>query len=484
MIGGGISGIAAASFLAKDGYEVQLLEKNKEIGGRCSVYSDQGFTFDMGPSWYWMPDVFERYFAQFGKKVTDYLDLKRLDPSYKVFFGNEEVNIPANYQNLKALFENWETGAGKKLDAFILEAEKKYNISMADLVFRPSLSLTEFANIDVLKSLLSMDLLKSFDTHTKKYFSHPKILQLLEFPILFLGATSKSTPALYSLMNYADIKGGTWYPMGGMYTLIEGMKAVAIDQGVEILTETEVSSLDIQNKSIQTVHHGEDTFQADAIVAACDYHHADHHLLPPEHNNYSASYWDKRKLSPSSLLFYVGVRQKVKGLEHHNLFFDTSFAVHADEIYKDPKWPSNPLFYVCCPSKTDPSVAPEGCENLFILMPLASGLEDTPELRETYFEMIMDRLESRTGNSIRDHIVTKRSYCRKEFEEDYHAYKGNAYGLANVLMQTAILKPKMKHRSIKNMYYTGQLTVPGPGMPPSLISGEIVATLIKKEMPI
>ncbi len=481
ILGGGISGLASASFLAQKGYQVQLVEKNDQLGGRCRTFSAKGFEFDMGPSWYWMPDVFERYFEQFGKKVSDYFDLVRLEPSYKVYFKDEEVDIPANYDQLKALLEKWEQGAGPKLDQFLKEAQTKYEISMSDLVFRPSLSVMEFANLKVLKSLFSMDLLKSFEGHSKKFFKHPKILQLLEFPILFLGATSDSTPALYSMMNYADIKLGTWYPMGGMYNIIKAMKSLAEELGVEIVTDSEVHSLETSSKKVKSAKNGTKEFVGDVFVASCDYHHADRVLLKNGSSNYSEKYWDKRKLAPSSLLFYVGVNKKIDGLRHHNLFFDTDFSVHAKEIYDHPQWPSKPLFYVCNPSKTDPDVAPEGSENLFILMPLAPGLEDTEMLRDKYYHMIMERLESRLGTAIRPNVIYKRAYCRKDFESDYHAYKGNAYGLSNVLMQTAILKPRMKHRKLENLYFTGQLTVPGPGMPPSLISGEIVADLIEKE---
>ncbi len=479
ILGAGISGIAAGSFLARDGYEVQIIEKNKDIGGRCRQFSDRGFHFDMGPSWYWMPDVFERYFNQFGADVNELLDLRRLDPSYRVFFEDGPLDIPANFDELKTLFDSLESGAGDKLASFLAEAEKKYKISMADLVFRPSLSALEFVNWNVLKSLFSMDLFQSFETHTKKYFKNPKLLQLMEFPILFLGATAKSTPALYSLMNYADIKLGTWYPMGGMYELIRAMRQVAEEQGVKFVTDSEIHSFDFRQKEMTSANNGTAKYNADAFIAAMDYRHMDR-LLGHE-SNYKEDYWDKRKLAPSSLLFYLGINKKIDGLEHHNLFFDTDFGLHAHEIYHDPKWPTSPLFYVCCPSKTDPSVAPVDHENLFLLMPIAPGLEDSEELREEYYQLMIKRLESQLGTSIKEHVIVKHSYCKKDFEADYHAFKGNAYGLANVLTQTAILKPRMKHKKIKNLYYTGQLTVPGPGMPPSLISGEIVAELIKKE---
>lgn len=433
----------------------------------------------MGPSWYWMPDVFEQFFRSFGENISDYLQLKRLEPSYQVFFEDEPVNIPADYSALKAMFEKWETGASDKLDAFMAEAQKKYEISMSDLAYKPSLSVTEFIDLKVLKSFFSMDLFQSFEQHAKRFFKHPKILQLLEFPILFLGATAKDTPALYSLMNYADVKLGTWYPTGGMYKIGEAFAELAKKQGAKICLNTEAKEFLYSNGSVTGVLTNTETIHSDFVIAAGDYHHIEG-LLVPKYRNYSQAYWQKRKMAPSSLLFYLGLDKKVTGLEHHNLFFDTDFGLHAHEIYKDPKWPTAPLFYVCCPSKTDDSAAPPGKENLFLLMPLAAGIHDTPELRESYLEIMLKRIEKRIGQSIKDDISYKRSYCVSDFEKDYHSFKGNAYGLANVLSQTAVLKPKIRNKKLKNLYYAGQLTVPGPGLPPAIISGQIVANLVVK----
>lgn len=482
VIGAGISGLTSAAFLAKAGHQVTIFEKNTTIGGRARQFTTpEGFVFDMGPSWYWMPDVFERFYAQFGYKPEDFYQLVRLNPSYQIIWPeNKSSLLAANLSELQALFEELEPGSGKKLEQFLLDAEKKYRIGMGELVYKPSLSLMEFMRKDVLKGLLNMQLLTSYSRFIRRYFAHPKICSILEFPILFLGATPENTPALYSLMNYADIQLGTWYPMGGMHQFIKAFETIAREQGVSIRTEHEVISLDFRDKNITRLRTKQGSFDVDYVVNSGDYAHMEQ--LLGEKSNYSQAYWDKRVMAPSSLIFYLGSDQQIPRLEHHNLFFDKDFKQHAQEIYTNPQWPSDPLFYVSCPSKTDPSVAPEGKENLFILVPIAPDLEDSEELRNTYFDQIMERLESFTGFPVREHLCYQRSYCLSDFKHDYHAFKGNAYGLANTLRQTAILKPRITNKHIRNLFHTGQLTVPGPGIPPAIISGEVVAKHLLKSL--
>lgn len=484
IIGSGISSLSAAAFLGKAGYDVTILEKNDRIGGRARQYEHEGFTFDMGPSWYWMPDVFEQFYNKFGYTTADFYTLKRLDPSYQVVWQDGTKSpIPADLNELHDWFESLEKGSSKNLTKFLEEAAYKYEVGMTDLVFKPSLKVTEFADMRILKGLIKLHLLSSFTTYIKKYFSHPKIISLLEFPILFLGAMPKDTPALYSLMNYADISLGTWYPMGGMHKFIEAFERIAKENGVTIKTDHEVIKINYQGKKVTSVETTHGTFDTDILVSGADYAHTDLSLLG-EQANYTETYWDKRTMAPSSLLFYLGIDKKIDGLLHHNLFFDEDFNLHAEEIYKSKKWPTSPLFYASAPSKTDPSVAPEGKENIFLLIPIAPDLKDDEETRERYFDMLMDRLEKHTGTSIREHIIYKRSFCVSDFKKDYHAFKGNAYGLANTLRQTAYFKPSLKNKKLNNMYYTGQLTVPGPGVPPSIISGEVVAKQVIKENPI
>ena len=484
VIGSGFAGLSAATHLAQDSScSVTLLEKNASPGGRARKFDHQGFVFDMGPSWYWMPDVFENYFAHFGKKPSDYYELIRLDPSYAVIYGeNDILDIPADLGEFKAMLDQLEPGAGQQLDVFLAQAKYKYEVGIHDLVQKPSRSIFEFTSPGLLADMLRMDIFQSMAKHVRKFFSHEKIIRLMEFPVLFLGETAENIPALYSLMNYADIALGTWYPKKGMHEIIRAMVSLAEEKGVTIHYNSEVEEIEIENGIARRIRllSGE-KIEADIIVAGADYHHVDKHLVNPKYSNYSESYWDKRIMAPSSLLFYLGINKRLKNLRHHNLFFDEPLGPHADAIYKNPRWPEKPLFYASVPSITDSTVAPEGHENLFLLIPLAPDLEDGAEMREKYYDLIMDRLEKITGQEIRSHVIFKRSYAHSDFKSDYHAFKGNAYGLANTLTQTAILKPALKNKKVANLYYTGQLTVPGPGVPPSLISGQVVASEVKKD---
>jgi len=488
IIGSGFAGISAAAFMAKAGWEVTVLEKNPTTGGRASVLLADGFTFDMGPSWYWMPGVFERFFNCFGKKVSDYYELQRLDPSYRVYWPDDSMDVPADYNELKIVFEKLEPGSGEMLDKFMEEAAFKYEVGINKLVHKPGQSLLEFADWELVKGVLKLDVFNSIKNHVRKHFKHPKLRELLEFPVLFLGALPQDTPALYSLMNYADIKLGTWYPKGGMYKIVEAMTSLAKELGVKFYCNHEVTEIKVENgiaknvlaKNIEaqsSVH----SFDADVVIGGADYHFIETKLLLPQYQSYTEKYWNKRVMAPSSLLYYVGLNKKINNVLHHSLFFDVSFDLHGKEIYTDPKWPTSPLFYVCAPSVTDNTVAPEGGENLFFLIPVASGLEgDTEQLRDQYFDQILSRYENRIGQQIKDSIVFKKSFSVSDFKNVYNSFKGNAYGLANTLMQTAILKPGLRSKKVSNLFYTGQLTVPGPGVPPSLISGEVVSREVVK----
>ena len=481
IIGAGFSGLSAAAFLAREGFEVSVLEKNSTPGGRARKFSAKGFTFDMGPSWYWMPDVMDNFFAAFGRKTSDYFGLQRLDPSYRVYFGKDDfVEIPSNPDETIALFESIEKGAGTKLEQFLKEAEKKYVIGINEFATKPSHSIMEFMEWRLVKHLFAMHLFRSFHSHVARYFKNPRLHRLLEFPILFLGGTGETTPALYSLMNYGDLKLGTWYPMGGMYELVDAMHKLAIEMGAVFHFETEAKEFEINHGEVKAVITDKGRFEADYVIGAGDYHFIEQNLVPEKYRMYTESYWKKRVMSPGSLIFYIGLDKRLEGFRHHTLLFDTNFDTHAAEIYKNPRWPSDPALYVSVTSKTDPSAAPEGQENLMVLIPVATGLDDTEEMREHYFDVVMNRLENISGQGIREHVVYKRSYAHNDFISDYHAFKGNAYGLANTLMQTAFLKPRLKSRKLKNLYFSGQLTVPGPGVPPAIMSGKIAAEEILK----
>jgi phytoene desaturase len=477
VIGSGFAGLSAACVLAKAGHKVTVLEKNGQPGGRARVWEKDGFKFDMGPSWYWMPDVFENFFALFGKKPQDFYELKRLDPSYRIYFGkNDAMDIPATISELEALFESIEPGSSKQLQHFLKDARYKYQTGMGELIFKPSVSLLEYADISLIPKLIKLQLTKGINTHIRQYFSNPKLIQLLEFPSLFLGAKPKDTPATYSLMNYADLVLGNWYPMGGINEIVKAMVSVAEELGVDIQLNTEVEKIVANDHYATIVKTNKGDYEADLIISGADYEHTDQHLIEKPYRNYDTGYWESRTLSPSALIFYIGLNKKLENIRHHNLFFDEDFNRHADDIYNHPKWPEKPLFYVCCPSVTDASVAPENGENLFFLVPLAPGLDDSEAFREKYFNLLIHRFEKLTGESITGNIIVKRSYAMNDFKSDYHSFKGNAYGLANTLRQSAVFKPKIRSKHIKNLFHTGQLTVPGPGVPPAIISGQIAAT--------
>jgi phytoene desaturase len=464
ILGSGFSALAASCYLAQAGNKVTLFEKNETIGGRARQMKKEGFIFDLGPSWYWMPDVFEKFFLDFNKKPSDYYSLKKLSPAYKVFFGvNDFVTIADNLTEIANTFENIEKGSGEKLEKFMQEAQSNYNIAIKELVYRPGESLLELITIDTAKKIDQF--FSNISKDVRKKFKNKKLIQILEFPVLFLGAKPSNTPSFYSFMNYADFGLGTWQPTNGFHDVITAMSTLAKELGVEIKTNSNVEKIVVENKIAKGIIVNGQFISADVVLSGADYHHTET-LLDSEDRQYSEKYWDKKIFAPSSLLFYVGFDKKLKNVIHHNLFFDVNFEAHASEIYDKPIWPKDPLFYANFTSITNSKTAPEGCENGFFLIPIAPGLEDTPELREVYFNKIIS--------------IFKESFCVSDFIKEYNSYKGNAYGMANTLLQTAFLRPKLKSKKVTNLYFTGQLTVPGPGVPPSLISGKLVADLIKK----
>ena len=478
VIGSGFSGLSSAAFLSKNGFEVTLVEKNKTVGGRARIFHEKGYSFDMGPSWYWMPEIFENFFNEFNLKIEDLYDLKQLDPGFKIVFKDQEINLPSSWNEICHLFDKYEENGADKLNKFMEDAQQKYSIGLDFLYNSPGVSIRELFNPQILKNINKLQLLTSYRNHIKKYFSNEYLINILEFPVLFLGTSAKHTPALYSLMAYSGIKQGTFYPIGGFNAVIKSMEKLCIDLGVKIITGNEVKKINIKNKKVVSVSTQNNEIETDYLIASADYAHVENQLLEKKYRNYSTEYWNKKNFSPSSLLFYLGVSKKLNKLDHHTLFFDEDIEQHSNDIYEKPIWPKKPLFYACCPAKTDPKVAPKDKENLFILVPIAAGLNDTEEIREEYFKIVMKRLEKFCGEKIIEHIEYKKSYCVNDFITDYNAFKGNAYGLANTLMQTANLKPKIVNKQLENMYYTGQLTVPGPGVPPSIISGQLVAEQI------
>lgn len=480
IIGSGFSALAASCYLAKHGHVVTVYEKNDSIGGRARQFKSNGFTFDMGPSWYWMPDVFERFFNDFDKKQSDYYELIKLNPAYRVYFGMDDfISIHDNLEDIKSTFENIEKGSGQKLQSFINSAKSNYDIAIKDLVYRPGVSALELITP---KTILKLNqFLSNVSSDIRKEFKNERLIQILEFPVLFLGAKPSKTPSFYNFMNYADFGLGTWHPKTGMFDVVRGIEKLALELGVTIKTNTPIEKIIVEDKTATGIIIDGKEIKSDIILSGADYHHTET-LLEQQHRAYSETYWEGRVFAPSSLLFFVGFDKKIENITHHALFFDVDFNQHAADIYDDPKWPDAPLFYANFPSKTDKTAAPEGMETGFFLIPLAPGINDSQSLREEYFAKIINRFEQLTQQKIKNNIIFKKSFCKNDFVTDYHAYKGNAYGMANTLLQTAFLRPKLKSKKVRNLYFTGQLTVPGPGVPPALISGKLVAELIQKSL--
>ena len=480
IIGSGFSSLAAACYLSKEGNEVTIYEKNKTVGGRARQLKKEGFTFDIGPTWYWMPDVFERFFSDFNKHPSTYYDLIKLNPAYSVYFGKkEQITIEDTLEKISVAFEKEEPGSAQKLKKFIAKAQNNYDVAIKDLVYRPGVSPFELVTPVTMKKIGQF--FSTISKEVRKEFNNPKLISILEFPVLFLGAKPSNTPAFYSFMNYADFGLGTFHPKNGMYSVIEGMKSLAEELGVTIKTEQNVEKIVVENNTASALKINGETIAADIVVSGADYHHTET-LLDKPYRQYSEAYWDKKTFAPSSLLFYVGFNKKIENVDHHTLFFDVDFEAHSKAIYDDPEWPEKPLFYASFPSKTDRNAAPEGKEAGIFLIPLAPGLQDTPEIREEYFEKIITRFENLTNQEVKNYVIFKESFCVNDFVEEYNSYKGNAYGLANTLLQTAFLRPSLKSNKVKNLFFTGQLTVPGPGVPPSLISGKLVAGLVQKQI--
>jgi len=480
IIGSGFSSLSAACYLAQMGHNVQVFEKNNNFGGRARQFKENGFTFDMGPSWYWMPDVFEKFFKDFDFQAKDFYTLKKLNPAYHVYFGkNDFIAIPDSIEKIYQVFENEEKGSSKKLKNFICKAKDNYKIAVTDMLYKmPGLSPLELISFDTIRRIGYF--FSNIKKEVHKDFKNPKLRSILEFPVLFLGAQSSNTPAFYNFMNYADFGLGTWQPTNGFYDVVDAMISIGKSLGVTYHNNSNIEKI-ITHKNLATgIDVNGQIIKSDIILSGADYNHTEK-LLPNNLRQYSEKYWSKRVLAPSSLLFYLGFDKKLNNLAHHNLFFDTDFNLHSKEIYKEPKWPSEPLFYANFTSITNEHTAPKGCENGFILIPLAPGLKDTQELRDKYFDIVIERIESITEQKIKESIIYMKSFCVNDFIDEYNSYKGNAYGLANTLLQTSFLRPKLKSKLVKNMYFTGQLTVPGPGVPPAIVSGKLVADLINNK---
>ncbi len=482
VIGAGIGGLATAALLAKQGHEVTLLEKNKQLGGRALVWKSKGFVFDMGPSWYLMPDVFDHFFAKFGTASKDLFDLKRLDPHYRVFFGNKEyVDISADMSKNNKLFEHIEPGSSIRIKGFLDKAKKDYESAIRYVLYKEFRSLKDFLDPDMLREGRKLNLLTNLDRYVKGIVSSKKLQQILMYPIVFLGGSPKKTPSFYSILSHVDFNLGVFYPMGGIYSVIKALETIAKEQGVKIVTNTSVVKILIDSGRASGVVADGKTYLADCVVSNADYAFTELSLLDKKYQTYPSSYWKKRTIAPSAFLLYLGLNKKISSLKHHTLSFAHDWENHFDQIFSNPSYPSSPSFYICAPSKTDPAVAPQGCENIFILVPISPYIEDTDQKRKEYTDFIIGEVESLLGERIREHILVQRTFSVNDFKQEYNAYEGTALGLAHTLSQTALWRPTMKSKKVQNLYYVGQYTQPGIGMPMCLISAELVSKRIYEE---
>jgi len=483
VIGAGISGLSTAALLAQAGYDVTILEKNAQPGGRAGVIKADGFTFDMGPSWYLMPEVFEHFYASVGKRSQDYFKLKQLSPSYKIFFDKETtVSVPAQLKKTLALFEKLEPNGAQKLTEYLQQSKFLYEEAIKHFMYQDYRSIFDFFRKDILINGPKMHIFESIDAFTKRYFISDLARKILMYNIVFLGGTPTNTPALYSLMSHIDFELGVWYPMGGISVFIDSLVKIATEKGVKIKYNQDVRKLSVvSDHAISSVVTQKRSFEADLVVASGDYPHTEMNLLSPADQSYPASYWKKKTIAPSAFILYLGISKKIEKLEHHTLFLDHDWMKHFDSIFNNPSWPEEPSYYVCAPSKTDPSVAPKGMENLFILVPVAPGLKDTPAVRKQYTKKILSHLEELIGQKFQDDIVYLKTFAHNDYQSLYHAYQGTALGLSHTVFQSALFRPAHQSKKVHNLFYTGQYTHPGIGMPTCLISSQITAQAVIKK---
>jgi phytoene desaturase len=483
VIGAGYGGLATAGLLARLGYAVTVIEKNEQCGGRASLFREKGFSFDMGPSWYLQPEVFETWFAAFGKKPSEYYALKRLDPSYRIFFSpNDIVDIAKDLHKNFATFEKIEPGSSKQFEKYLAEATYKYDESLKNFLYKEYRSVFDFFSWRVMTRGMKLHVFESFDKYAKRFFKTERLRKILEYPVVFLGGSPKNTPAVYSLLAHADYNLGVYYPFGGMNAVAKAMERVCKDEGVRFVYNTPVERIVTERGVVKGVQTEKGVFDADAVVSTADYAHTEMSLLAKEEQTYGAGYWQKRTMAPSGFILYLGVKRKLSKLKHHNLFFANDWEAHFNEIFDKPAWPERPSYYVCAPSKTDGGVAPRGCENLFVLVPVAAGLDDSDNVRSEYAERIINHLEAVAGEEFHKDIVVQKVFSQRDFTARYNAYKGTALGLAHTLFQTALWRPAPRSKKVKGLYYAGQYTHPGIGVPMCVISGTMVSRFVHDEL--
>ncbi|WP_252698471.1 phytoene desaturase family protein [Natronosalvus vescus] len=481
VIGAGIGGLSTACYLADAGATVRVIEKNDQLGGRASRLEEAGFRFDMGPSWYLMPDVFERFFATFDRTPADYYELTHLDPHYRIFFKDgDRVDITPDLERTKDVFEAYEDGAGDALERYLETSRENYEVGMKHFVYEDRERLRDYLDLDVARQARGLSLLGSMQGHVEKYFDHPKLQQIMQYTLVFLGGSPRNTPALYNLMSHVDFNLGVWYPENGLGGVIDGIADLGSELGVEYETGRPATEIKGHAGSF-LVETPDGPLTADYVVSNADYAHTEQELLATERRGYAADYWASRTYAPSAFLLYLGVEGDVPELAHHTLVLPTGWDEHFAQIFDDPAWPDDPAYYLCVPSKTDDTVAPEGHTNLFVLVPIAAGLEDTPELRSSYRDQVLEDIADNTGTDLRDRIVFEESFCVEDFADRYNSYAGTALGMAHTLRQTSLFRPPHRSKEVDGLYFAGSYTTPGIGVPMCLISGELTAEKVLED---
>jgi 1-hydroxy-2-isopentenylcarotenoid 3,4-desaturase len=484
IIGAGFGGLSAAALLARDGFDVTVIEKTEQPGGRASVYSEQGYNFDMGPSWYLMPDVYEKFFADFDKKPEDFFTLKKLNPLYRIFYYDKKVfDISADIEENYKLFDSFEEDGGEKLKEYLKSSQDLYDFSVNEMLFKDYRSVLDLLSGKLLLKSTKLRLWENLQHYVNNKFKSDEARKILEYAIGFLGGSPSNTPSFYHLVSHADLTLGVFYPQGGMREIVKAVKELAESYGAKFIFNESVKLLEVHDHIIKRVITSNGVYEPDLVVSNADYHHTEIDLLTPENRTYDVDYWEKKVLSPSAMVIYLGINRKVNGLAHHNLFLEKDWEDGFNSVFNPEMaaWPKHPSYYVNIPSLTDNNAAPDGCETIYILAPLAPGLEDTTELREAFYNLIMDDLESKLGDKIRRDVVVKKIFALTDFEERYNAFKGTAFGLAHTLKQTALFRPTHKSNKVKNLYYTGQYTHPGIGVPMTMVSSQIISKEIKEK---
>jgi len=482
VVGAGFGGLSTACYLADAGADVRVLEKNEQLGGRASRLERDGFSFDMGPSWYLMPDVFERFFDHFDRSPDAYYDLEPLDPHYRIFFKDgDQADVRGDHEYMRDLFESYEAGAGDRFDDYLSKSRNHYEIAMEKFVYEDRSRLRDWLDPSVARTApVGLSLVGSMQSHVEKYVDHPKLQQILQYTLVFLGGSPRTTPAVYNIMSHVDFNLGVYYPDGGMGAVVDGVVELGEELGVTYETGREVTGITRAHDDF-VVETAAETYRPDRVVVNADYAHAEQELLPEHERQYDDDYWDSRTYAPSAFLMYLGVEGDVEELAHHTLVFPTDWEGHFEQIFERPAWPDDPAYYLCVPSKTDDSVAPEGHSNLFVLVPLAPGLEDSEQLREQYRETVLTDIAENTGVDLRDRIVVEEQFGVDDFGERYNATEGTALGLAHTLRQTSLLRPSNRSSAVDGLYFTGSFTTPGIGVPMCLISGQHTAEALADE---